>query len=56
MIAINSEYNGFGHVHFDAVLQGNDCAIRAVEIIKALIYSGVKEQATRSGKCYSAFQ
>ena len=56
MIAKNSEYDSFGHVHFDAVLQRNDCTTRAVKIIKALIYSGVKKQATRSGKCDSAFQ
>jgi hypothetical protein len=43
MIAKNSEYDSFGHVHFDAVLQRNDCITRAVKIIKALIYSGVKK-------------
>ena len=56
MIAINSEYNSFGHVHFDAILQRNDCSARAVEIIKALINRGVKKYATGFLKFNSAFK
>jgi hypothetical protein len=55
MIAINSEYNSFGHHHFEAVLQRNDCSARAVKIIKALINRGVKKYATGSFKIKSTF-
>jgi hypothetical protein len=56
MIAINSEHNSFGHVHFDAVLKRNDCSAGAVKIIEALIDRGVEKKATGSGKCDSGFQ
>jgi hypothetical protein len=55
MIAINSEYNSFGHRHFEAVLQRNDCSARAVKIIKALINRGVKKYPTGSLKINSTF-
>jgi hypothetical protein len=48
MIAKNCEYDGFGHVHFQARLQRNNCTVGAVKIIKAFVDCGVKIKAT----CY----
>ena len=46
MIAKNSEYDCFCHVHFGAILKRNDCAVRAVEIIIAFVDCGVEIEAT----------
>jgi hypothetical protein len=46
MIAENCEYDGFGHVHFQARLQRNDCTVGVVKIVKALINLGVKVDST----------
>jgi hypothetical protein len=43
MIAENCEYDGFGHVHFQARLQRNDCTVGAVKIVKAVVDCGVEK-------------
>ncbi len=43
MIAVNCEYDGFGHVHCNARLQRSDCTVSAVKIIKAFVDCGVEK-------------
>jgi hypothetical protein len=56
MIAKNSEYDGFCHVHLATILKCNNSSVGTVDIIKASIDCSVKKEATCSGEFYSPFQ
>ena len=55
MIAENCEYDGFGHVHFQARLQRNDCTVGAVKIVKAFVDCGVENRRLASEKSTASF-
>jgi hypothetical protein len=56
MIAINSKYDGFCHVHLATILECNCLSVGVVEIIKASIDCSVEKEATGFAKFYSQFQ
>ncbi len=53
MITINCEYDCFHKVHWGTTLQVNDRTGGAVEIIKAFVDRGMKENVTCSDEVYS---